>query len=78
MICIFSEGKKVGGFLGGSDSKESACNVGYQGLIPASGRSPLEEDGYPLLYSWLDNSMGRGAWRATVCRVAKSQTRPRD
>ena len=28
------------GFLGGSDSKESACNSGDLGSIPASGRSP--------------------------------------
>ena len=28
------------GFSGGSDSKESACNVGEPGLIPGSGRSP--------------------------------------
>ena len=28
------------GFLGGSDGKESACNVGDPGSIPESGRSP--------------------------------------
>jgi len=32
---------------GGSDSKESACNVGDLGLIPGSGRSPGEGNGYP-------------------------------
>ena len=36
------------GFLGGSDGKESACNAGYPGSIPGSGRSPGEGDGYPL------------------------------
>ena len=30
------------GFLGGSDGKESACNVGDPGSIPGSGRSPGE------------------------------------
>ena len=30
------------GFSGGSDGKESACNVGDPGLIPGSGRSPGE------------------------------------
>ena len=30
------------GFPGGSDSKESACNVGDSGLIPGLGRSPGE------------------------------------
>ena len=45
-------------FPGGSGSKESACNAGL-GLIPGgSGRSPEEEEnGYPLLYSCLENSM---------------------
>ena len=35
-------------FPGGSDSKESACNVGDLGLIPGLGRSPGEENGNPL------------------------------
>ena len=43
-------------FPGGSASKESACNVGDLGLIPGLGRSPGEEIGYPLQYSWLENS----------------------
>ena len=33
--------------------------------------------GNPLQYSCLENPMDRGAWRATVNRVAKSQTRLR-
>ena len=39
--------------------------------------NPLEKGvaGYPLQYSCLKNPMDRGAWRATVCRVTKSQTR---
>ena len=44
------------------------------GLIPGSGRSPGEENGNPLQYSCLENSMDGGAWRATVHGVAKSQT----
>ena len=43
--------------LGGSDSKESTCNAGDPGLIPGSGRSPGEGNGYPLQYSCLENSM---------------------
>ena len=39
-------------FPGGSAGKESACNAGYPGLIPGSGRSPGEVIGYPLQYSW--------------------------
>ena len=37
-----------------------------QGSIPGFGRSPGEANGYPLQYSRLENSMDRGAWRATV------------
>ena len=33
-----------------------------------------KENGNPLQYSCLENSMDRGAWRATVHGVAKSQT----
>ena len=42
-------------FLGLPDSsvgKESACSAGDPSLIPGSGRSPGEEIGYPLQYSW--------------------------
>ena len=34
------------------------------GSIPGSGRSPGEENGNPLQYSCLENSMDRGAWQA--------------
>ena len=60
-------------FPGGSDSKESACNVGDTGLIPGSGRSSGEGNGNPLQYSCLENPMDQGAWWATVHGVAKSQ-----
>ena len=45
------------GFLGGSDSKETARNTGDPGLIPGSGRSPGECKGSPNQYSCLVNSM---------------------
>ena len=35
-------------FPGGSDSKESACNVGDLGLIPGLGKSPEGGHGNPL------------------------------
>ena len=44
-----------------SDGKETACNVGDLGLILGSGRSA----GNPLQYSFLENSVDRGAWWAT-------------
>ena len=67
--------ERVQGFPGGSDGKESACNVGDLGSIPGSGRSPGEGKGNPLWYSCLENPMDRGAWWAIVHGVAKSQTR---
>ena len=45
------------GFPGGSDGKESACNVGDLGLIPGLERSPEEGNSYPLQYSGLENSV---------------------
>ena len=44
------------------------------GLIPGSGRSPEGGHSNPLQYSCLENPMDRGAWRATVHGVTKSQT----
>ena len=62
------------GFPGGSDGKESACNAGDPDSIPGWGRSPGEENGYPLKYSCLENSTDRGGWHTTVHGVTKSQT----
>ena len=50
----------------------AACNVGDLGLIPELGRSPGEENSYPLTYSCLKSSMDRGAWQATVHGIAES------
>ena len=50
---------RIRGFPCGSDSKESACTAGDPGSIPGSGRSPGEENGNPLQYSCLENSMDR-------------------
>ena len=60
------------GFPGGSVSKESACNAGDPSSISGLGISPGEGKGYPLHYSGLENSMDRGAWRATMQRVTDS------
>ena len=51
--------------------QETACNVGDPGSIPGSGRSPGEGNGHPLHYSCLENSMDKGARRATVRGVAR-------
>ena len=52
----------------------NAGNIRDGCLFPGSGRSPGEGNGNPLQYSCLENPMDRGAWRATVHEVAKSQT----
>ena len=57
----------------GSDSKGSACNSGDLGSI-SGWKENQKENGHPLQYSCLENPMDRGAWQATVHRVAKSQT----
>ena len=42
--------------------------------IRGLGRSPGEGDGNPLHYSYLENSMNRGAWQATDGEVGKDTT----
>ena len=59
---------------GGSDSKESACNAGDLDSILGLGRSPGEGNGYLLQYSYLENSMNRGASWATVHGVIRNLT----
>ena len=46
-------------FPGGSDGKESACNMRDLGSIPGLGRSPGEGNGYPLQRSALENPHGQ-------------------
>ena len=65
------------GFLDDGSGKEHAANardLRDRGSIPGLGRSPGGGHGNPLQYSCLKNPLDRGAWRATVCEVAKSQT----
>ena len=45
------------------------------GSVPGLGRFPGGGHGNPFWYSCLENPVDRGAWRATVHRVAKSQTK---
>ena len=66
------------GFTPGFSGKESACNTGATGnagSIPGSGRSLGGGHGNSPQYSCPENPMDRGAWQATVHRVAKSRTR---
>ena len=50
---------------------EVAFNFNLEADFPLIG----EGNSNPLQYSCLENSMDRGAWQATVLRVAKSRTR---
>ena len=64
-------------FPGGSDGKESIHNAGDLGWILGLERSPREGKGYPLQYSYLENSIDRGAWRVQSMG-SQSQTCPSD
>ena len=66
------------GFPGGSDSKESASNVGDVDSTPALGRSPGGGHGNPLQYCCLENLNDRGAWRAIQSVGSQSQTQLSD
>ena len=57
------------GFPGGSDGKQSACNVEDLDLVPGLGSFLAQRNGNPLQYS-----IDIGAWRAIVHWIAKSQT----
>ena len=52
--------------------KESACSGGDRGSIPGLGRSLGGGHGSPLQYSYLEYPMDRGAWQATVHKVAET------
>ena len=63
------------GFPGGAVVKNPPAKTGAAGdagSIPGLGRSPGRGHENPFQYSCLENSMDRGAWWATVHRVAKS------
>ena len=49
-------------------------DAGDGGSVPGSGRYPVGGHGNSLQYSDLENPKNRGAWQATVYRVAQSQT----
>ena len=73
MATLFLISTKEMGFPGGSDDRESACNAGDLGSIPGSGRSPGEGNDNPLQYSYLENSVNRGVWQATVHGIVNSR-----
>ena len=52
----------------------NAGDIRDMGSIPGLERSPGEGNGNPFQYSFLENSLDRGAWWATVHVVAKNWT----
>ena len=56
--------------------KNLSANAGDSGSIPVSGRCSGEGNGNLLRYSCQGNSMNKGAWQATVHRVAKEMIYP--
>ena len=62
------------GFLGGSDSKESACNARDVGSIPGLGGSPGGGHGKLLQYSYLENPHGQRSLVGYSPWGQKSQT----
>ena len=63
-----------GSFPGGSVVQNPSDNAGNMGWIPGWARPPGGGNGNALQYSYLRNPMDRGAWRATIHGVTKSQT----
>ena len=53
----------------------SAGDVKDTGSVPGVGMSPEGGNGSPPQYPCLESPIDRGAWRATIRRVAQSQTR---
>ena len=67
-LTIKTLSRPVLGFPGGAVVEHLPANAGDArdlGSIPGLGRSPSVGNGNPLQYSYLKNSMDRGAWRVT-------------
>ena len=64
------------GFSSSTLGKEPGCQcIREAGSVSGLGRSPGGGHGNPLQYPCLENPVDRGAWWATVHRIAKSRTR---
>ena len=65
------------GLLWWLSGKESTCNTGDTedaDSVPGLEISPGGGHGNPLQCSCMENPLDRGAWQATVCLIAESQT----
>ena len=82
---LWPHGVRMPDFPGSSAGKESTCNAGSitgWGSYPGEG-TPLQYSWASLVahlvknppaHSWLENSMDRGAWQATVHGITKRRT----
>ena len=71
-VKLFKSASWILGFSRWFSGKESACRCkSHRRQVWSSG----ERNGNPLRYFCLEDPMDRGAWRAIVHEVAKSQTR---
>ena len=77
-LLIKSPVRHLKDFPDGSVIKNPPANAGDVGLSPDSGRSPRAGNDNPLQCFCLENAMDRGAWRAAVHGVTKSQTQLSD
>ena len=57
------------GFHGGSSGKESSYNAGDLGSIPELGRSPGEENGYPLLPGQFHGQRSLVGYSPIICSI---------
>jgi len=62
------------GFPGGTSGKKLGCKCRRCSFDPWVRKIPWRRAGNPIQYSCLENPMDRGAWWATVYRLAKSWT----
>ena len=63
----------IRGLSGGSVVKNPSANAGDVGSIRKLGKSSGEENGNPLQYSCLENTMDRRIWWAIIHGMAESQ-----
>ena len=79
-VIIYLSGRRkllINTCMGGAGNKESVCQCKRhkrRRFSPWAGKIPWRRHGNPLQYSFLENSMDRGAWRAAVHRVTESDS----